>query len=210
MNPRVLIRSMILLVLTFIGIMVFLLVAKPQRAQLPELPTLVDGDNPYADLFLPDFKLTDSNNEPLEESILDGRYTVVDFFYTSCPLICPGMSAAMKKIQDETTDTKLQLLSISIDPEVDTPEVIKNYSIGFDADPKRWRFATGDMEMLKIMLMGMSFDLSEISDDKGFREIDHPATLILLGPDRHVIKLYRYSDPDQLDELIETARKLAG
>jgi protein SCO1/2 len=210
MNPRVLIRSIALMLITLTGIMIFWFVAKPKPTQFPTAPTLLDDDNPYASLYLPPFTLTDSNGNTIDESILDGKYTVVDFFYTSCPLICPGMSAAMREVQNETADTDLQLLSISIDPEIDTPEIIKRYAEAFKADPDRWRFTTGNMEMITILLMGMNFDLGELNSDDGFRNIDHPATLILLGPDRHVIKLYRYADPDQLAELIETARELTG
>ena len=210
MRPRVLIQSLLLLILTFAGIMVFYIYAKPKPTQYPSTPTLLDTDNPYAELFIPSFRLTDSNNEIISESILDGQYTVVDFFYTSCPLICPGMSAAMREVQNETAGTNLKLLSISIDPEVDTVEVIKRYSDAFKADPDRWRFTTGDKEMISMLLMGMKFDLGKLNEDDGFRNIDHPSTLILLGPDRHVIKLYRYSDPDQLADLIKTARELAG
>lgn len=210
MRPRVILQSMALLLLTFVGITIFWFVAKPQPAQYPDKPTLLDKDNPYADLFIPAFKLTDSNGNTIDQTILDGQYTVVDFFYTSCPLICPTMSAAMKEVQNATADTNLQLLSISIDPLVDTPEIIKNYSKAFEADPERWRFVTGDMDTTAILLMGMNFDLGDLNTDDGFRNIDHPATLILLGPDRHVIKLYRYSDPDELANLIKKAHELAG
>lgn len=210
MNQRVLIRSMILMLLTFTGIMVFWFIAKSQPGQYSNTPTLLDTDNPYAQLFIPAFKLTDSNGNPIDESILDGQYTLVDFFYTSCPLICPTMSAAMKEVQESTADTDLQLLSISIDPEVDTPEIINHYSKAFQADPDRWRFITGDIDTISILLMGIGFDIGSLSTDDGFRNIDHPGTLILLGPDRHVIKLYRYSDPDQITELIKKAHELAG
>lgn len=210
MNQRVLIRSMILMLLTFTGIVVFWLIAKPKPAQYPNAPTLIDNDNPYASLYLPPFTLTDSNGDTLDESVLDGKYTVVDFFFTSCPLICPSMSTAMREVQNATSDTDLQLLSISIDPETDTPEIIKRYAEAYKADPDRWRFTTGNMEMISILLMGMNFELGELNTDDGFRNIDHPATLILLGPDRHVIKLYRYADPEQLAELIKTARELAS
>lgn len=210
MNPKIFFRSIILMCLTFIGIAVFWSIAKPQQSKMSSAPTLLEGENPYSELFIPTFTLTDINEQEVTESILDGEYTVVDFFYTSCPLICPGMSAAMREIQNATEDTSLKLLSISIDPEVDTPQKIKTYAGAFGADPSRWKFTTGDPEMITILLMGMNFELGELNSDDGFRNIDHPSTLILLGPDRHVIKLYRYSDPDQMEELIKTARELAG
>ena len=209
MNLKTIFRSAILLVITFVGILIFWLTVKPEATQPNDPPIKID-DNPYASLYIPSFTLLDSAGNEIDQSIMDGKYTVLDFFYTSCPLICPTMSAAMKEVQIATAGTDLQLLSISIDPAVDTPEVIERYAGAFNANPDRWRFATGNMEMISILLMGMSFDLGELNTDDGFRNIDHPARLILIGPDRHVIKLYSYADPDQLAELIKTARELAG
>lgn len=210
MRPRVLVRSLILMLVTFAGILIFWYAAKPAPETLPDIPILEAGDNPYADLAFPKFTLTDRQGNPVDQSWMDGHYTVVDFFYTSCPLICPGMSAAMRELQNATTDTDLRLLSISIDPQVDTVPVIKRYAEGFKADPQRWKFTTGDMDMITIMLMGVNFDLGGLDTKNGFRNIDHPSSLILFGPDRRVIGLYRYSDPDEMAELVRKAHELAG
>ncbi len=211
MSPRVFIRSLVLLVITFTGILIYLFVFAPQPQGLPS-DQLIDlnEDNPYSQLFIPDFKLVDRNGVEFDETYLDGKYTVVDFFYTSCPLICPGMSAVMRDIQYATEGTDIQLLSISIDPEVDTPQVLKNYANGFKADPARWKFGRGTVDMTQILLMGVGFELGALDTEDGFRNIDHPSSILLVGPDRHVIDLYRYSDPDEVQELIEKARELAG
>lgn len=210
MRPRVLIRSLLLLLVTFVGMLIYLYSTRPAPNALPDLPTLDAGENPYADLYFPKFTLTDREGGRVDQTWMDGHYTVVDFFYTSCPLICPGMSAAMRELQNATQDTGLRLLSVSIDPEVDTVPVVKRYADGFKADPTRWKFATGDMDMVTIMLMGVSFDLGALDTKNGFRNINHPSSLILFGPDRHVIGLYKYSDPDEMAELIKKTRELAG
>jgi len=211
MSPRVFIRSLVLLVITFVGILIYLFVFAPQPQGLPS-DQLIDlnEDNPYSALYIPDFKLVDRNGEEFDDTYLDGKYTIVDFFYTSCPLICPGMSAVMREIQFATEGTDIQLLSISIDPEVDTPQVLKNYANGFKADPSRWKFGRGTVDMTQILLMGVGFELGALNTEDGFRNIDHPSSILLVGPDRHVIDLYRYSDPDEVQELIEKARELAG
>ena len=211
MSPRVFIRSLVLLVITFAGILIYLFVFAPQPQGLPT-DQLIDlnEDNPYSALYIPDFRLVDRNGEEFDDTYLDGKYTIVDFFYTSCPLICPGMSAVMREIQFATEGTDIQLLSISIDPEVDTPQVLKNYANGFKADPARWKFGRGTVDMTQILLMGVGFELGALNTEDGFRNIDHPSSILLVGPDRHVIDLYRYSDPDEVQELIEKARELAG
>ncbi|MAO23469.1 MAG: hypothetical protein CMJ35_01680 [Phycisphaerae bacterium] len=212
MNPRVLLRSIALLVLTFIGIMIYWFFFAPKPGGIPEgqVIDLNENENPYSALFIPTFNLVDREGEAFDQSYLDGKYTVVEFFYTSCPLICPTVTATMREIQHATQDTDLQLLSISIDPEIDTPEVMKRYADGFKADPTRWKFGSGTPEMTQILLMGVNFHLGELNTDDGFRNIDHPGSLLLIGPDRHVIKLYSYSDQDEVDALIKKARELAG
>lgn len=210
MSPRVFIRSLILLVITFAGIMAYMLFVMPKRGMPSDQIIDLNEDNPYSSLFLPSFTLVDREGNEFDETYLDGKYTLVDFFYTSCPLICPGMTAAMREIQFATEDTDLQLLSISIDPEVDTPEVMKRYANGFKADPGRWKFGRGTPDMTQILLMGVGFELGELNTEDGFRNIDHPSSLLLVGPDRKVIDLYLYSDEDEVQELIEKARELAG
>ncbi|MBO6738717.1 MAG: SCO family protein [Phycisphaerales bacterium] len=210
MSARVFARSLVLLVLTFIGIMVFWYFFSPRQGEADGTIIDLNEDNPYSSLYIPSFTLVDRNGEEFDESFLDGKYTVVDFFYTSCPLICPAMTATMREIQDATSDTELQLLSVSIDPEVDTPEVMDRYAGGFQAQPERWKFGRGTEEMTQILLMGVGFELDALELRDGFRYIDHPGSLLLVGPDRHVIKLYRYSDADEVRALIEKARELAG
>jgi protein SCO1/2 len=211
MSPRVFVRSLILLVITFAGILLYLFVFAPRyNTSEPDIIDLNDDSNPYNSLYLPSFTLTDRNGDEFTEAYLDGKYTVVEFFYTSCPLICPTMTATMRDIQFETEDIGLQLMSVSIDPEVDTPEVLKNYANGFKADPQRWKFGRGTSDMTQILLMGVGFELGVLDTEDGFRNIDHPSSLLLVGPDRHVIGLYRYSDPDDVQRLIENARELAG
>lgn len=212
MSPRVFIRSLVLLVITFAGILIYLFAFAPRQQQGYPSDRIIDlnEDNPYNALFIPDFTLVDREGNEFDDSFLEGKYTVVDFFYTSCPLICPGMSAVMRDIQFETEDTSLQLLSISIDPEVDTPQVLKNYANGFRSDPSRWKFGRGTEEMTQILLMGVGFELGALNTDDGFRNIDHPSSMLLVGPDKHVIGLYRYSDADEVRSLIEKARELAG
>ena len=89
MNPRVLLRSIALLVLTFIGIMIYWFFFAPKPGGIPEgqVIDLNENENPYSALFIPTFNLVDREGEAFDQSYLDGKYTVVEFFYTSCPLI---------------------------------------------------------------------------------------------------------------------------
>jgi cytochrome oxidase Cu insertion factor (SCO1/SenC/PrrC family) len=219
MRPHIVVISLVLLLLT-LGIILFLVATyrPPAGVLAPDdgsgsLTRLPDEENPYADFFVPEFELTDRNGRPITHESLDGRYTVLDFFFTSCPLWCPGMSTAMAKVQNETAGTGAQLMSISIDGDLDTPEIIDRYASGYGADPERWRFATGDPDLVaEIVRGGLKFEIGESAPDPntGGRVINHPTRLILVGPDRRVVGLYRYDDPEEVDALIAKVKELAG
>lgn len=212
---------MMLLLLTVVGIGVFLVFffrgqptgagggsSDGSVAEMVELET-EDSENLYSEFYLPEFELVDRYGEPITHEVLDGHYTVVDFFFTSCPLWCPGMTQSMRLVQQSTYDTGLRFMSISIDGGVDTPEAIDEYATRYRCDADRWLFATGDPSVVAAMVQdGLKFDLGDPSDteDSG-RLINHPTRLILLGPDRKVVGLYRYDDPDEVDELIADAIK---
>ncbi len=214
MNTRVLIQSLALLAITSLGIAVFMFfqMRKPPQSQPANDTVMLEPyDNPYSGFKIPEFQLVDRNNDPIDQTVLDGQFTVLDFFFTSCPLYCPVMSAEMKRVQEATKSTNLQLLSISIDGEIDTPEAIDTYANAFGAEPNRWRFATGTPERVeKIVYDGLKFHLRNRQQTAaaGETQIEHPTKLILLGPDRSVIGLYTYNNPAEIDELISTALKL--
>lgn len=210
MNAKTFIRSLTLLGLTLTGIAVFLLftVSNNRTTATPEDTIILLDENPYATFHIPDFTLTDQRNNPITHDVLEGQYTVVDFFFTSCPLYCPGMTSAMRRVQDETTDTPLRFLSISIDGHLDTPEIIDDYAKRYSADPDRWVFATGDPELVhQIVFDGLKFDLGDPKDEDSGRLINHPTRLILVAPDRTVLGLYRYDDPEQVNDLIRDAKE---
>jgi len=221
MNHRVAIRSLILMAAT-LGVIALVLVvsrpaAAPEPASAPGAPTTpitttkdgVIDENPYAQFRIPEFTLTDRNGETVTHDALDGEHTVVDFFFTSCPLFCPGMTNAMKRVQDATEGTDLRFMSISIDGNIDTPTVIDAYATRYGVDPRRWDFLTGDPEAVaEIVSEGLRFDLGDPRAEDEGRLINHPTRLILLGPDRRVIGLYRYNDETEIDELIADALAL--
>jgi len=76
---------------------------------------------------------------------------VLDFIFTNCPIYCPAMGEVMRRVQDETADSDARLLSISVDGENDTPEVLAAYAEALGADPARWPFLTGNPEGVKSL-----------------------------------------------------------
>jgi cytochrome oxidase Cu insertion factor (SCO1/SenC/PrrC family) len=94
---------------------------------------------------VPDFTLTDQSGRSVRRADLEGRVWVANFIFTNCPDECPLMTAEMAQLQSDLAHVPdLRLVSISVDPERDTPAVLSQYADRFNADPTRWLFLTGD------------------------------------------------------------------
>lgn len=178
----------------------------------------VTSENPYARFAVADFELTDQDGKPADQTIFDGRVTVLTFFYTSCPDPCPFITRAMADVQERTKGTKVRFASVSVDGEHDTPERIRAYGTGYGADFARWVWLTGDPAVVgSVVSDSISFkvhdsaDLTVMrSDGTKMAQILHPTRLILVGPDRHVLGLYAYNDPDAIEQLVKDATAAAG
>lgn len=94
---------------------------------------------------VPDFALIERSGRPITRQDLQGLVWAANFFYTSCPDTCPLQSARMARLQHDFADDRdMRLVSISVDPEHDTPDVLQDYAQRFGAAPERWLFLTGD------------------------------------------------------------------
>jgi protein SCO1 len=94
----------------------------------------------------PDFALTSQNGGEVTLGALRGKVVAVTFIYTSCPDVCPMLTDKMARVQDELGadfGSKIAFLSISVDPEHDTPAVLKEYAEALGADLAGWSFLTG-------------------------------------------------------------------
>lgn len=99
-----------------------------------------------------DFTLVDQNSREFQFSKLTGRVVVVAFAYTTCPDICPLITAALRQVQSGLTPderTKVFLLSITTDPEIDSPKVLAGYGKRYGADFTNWSFLSGDQSALQ-------------------------------------------------------------
>ncbi|MCZ7587017.1 MAG: SCO family protein [Deltaproteobacteria bacterium] len=130
----------------FIG-MVLVTLMRPLLRHVPEPPPVIAQ--------LPAFTLTDQNGRDFGSADLAGHVYVANFIFTSCPSYCPKLTKAMKFLQDRYADAghDVRLVSFSVDPKRDTPEVLKRYGEKYGADFSRWTFLTGTEENLRAIIV---------------------------------------------------------
>ena len=100
---------------------------------------------------IPDFSLTDQTGKPFKFQTLRGKVVLVAFVYTTCPDVCPLMTASMRLVQEKLPDrqrSSVFLLSITTDPEVDSPQVLKGYGERYGIDFSNWLFLTAELQTL--------------------------------------------------------------
>jgi protein SCO1 len=100
----------------------------------------------------PPFALTSQDGKPVALADLRGKVVAVTFIYTECPDICPMLTQKMVQVQDELGadfGAKVAFVSITLDPEHDTPEVLKDYAQFWGAKPEGWSFLTGSPEAVR-------------------------------------------------------------
>ncbi len=153
---------------------------------------------------VPSFSLTERTGQLLRKEDLQGKVWLASFIYTHCAGQCPMISKQMKEIQRKLRfKERFRLVSISVDPERDTPSELTKYADEFEADPYKWLFLTGNKNEI-IRLMRHGFRLAS-ADDKGVAsgEILHSDKLVLVD---HMGKIRGYYDAFD-EEAVKTMMK---
>ena len=139
---------------------------------------------------IPPFSFTNQYGETINEKIVEGKIYVTDFFFTSCPTICPVMKRQMVKVYKEFKDNPdVMILSHTIDPEHDTPKVLNTFAKDLGVEGNQWQFLTGPKE--DIYALGQKSYLSAAQEDKtadgGFL---HSGAFILIDKNKHIRGMY--------------------
>ncbi len=155
---------------------------------------------------IPDFTLTDQNSRQVQPSELRGKVVAVNFIYTRCPLpdVCPRLAANFAVLQRRFAarlGKDLVLLSITIDPQFDTPEVLHDYAKRWGADPEGWRFLTGTAPA--IQKVAGNFGLVYWPDEGA---LGHNSTTTILDRNGRVAAIVEGSSfrVNQLGDLLAT------
>lgn len=126
----------------------YLIQGKHNFAHLPFV-TYLDDNGDLTNRRAPEFTFLNQNADSFSSDSLKGKIYVVDFFFTSCPSICPIMTANMTKLHERFSHYDgFELVSITVDPRRDTPKLLKEYAVNRKIDSPKWHFLTGDKDSL--------------------------------------------------------------
>ena len=149
---------------------------------------------------VPDFSLTDQAGRAVKLGDFAGRVVAIDFIYTRCPLpdVCPRLSANFAYLAKRVPE--VELLSVTIDPQYDTPAVLSEYGRRYGSDGERWRFLTGSMDQVREVagLFGLVYWPEDGS-------ITHTVVTGIIGRDGKLAALIDGSSyrPEQLRDLVQ-------
>src|SRR6187397_2946501 len=135
-SPGAVIWKAILLGLPLVVATVFFLVWRGQLDQLAGRSLASLGT-------VPPFQLANQNGQPFGSAELSGKIWIADFIFTTCRGPCPLISSRMSELQRPLEESDVHLVSFTVDPQMDTPEVLRDYSERLHARPGRWEFLTG-------------------------------------------------------------------
>jgi protein SCO1/2 len=139
-----------------------------------------------------------------------GEYVyVADFFFTSCPSICPRVAKEMLVIYEEFKDEpRVKLVSFTIDPKRDTPTKLKLYSSNLDVNSDKWWFLTGDKG--ETLELANDYFIAALEDQDSPGGFDHSGKIVLVDKEGHIRSFSEGTDPDTTPKLIKDVKKLIG
>jgi protein SCO1/2 len=150
---------------------------------------------------VPNFELVNQEGQRFGSVQLAGKIWIADFIYTSCSGPCPMISTRMSELQKPLEKTDVHLVSFSVDPEKDTPDVLRGYAEKLHAEPKRWDFLTGRKSAIyNLSHNDFKLAVSDGSDEAGIPV--HSTRMVLV--DRHgaIRGYYEATDADAVTKLL--------
>ncbi|MDX8345189.1 SCO family protein [Rossellomorea sp. YZS02] len=157
-----------------------------------------------------DFSYMNQNNEEVGLKELKGDIWIADFIFTSCETVCPPMTYNLTKIQKQLKEegiNDVRFVSFSVDPEVDTPEKLKEYISNYEADTKKWDLLTGYDQKEISSLAEESFKVL-VRDDPSSDQVIHGTSFYLVNKEGKVVKNYSGVQDVPYEEIVSDIKLL--
>jgi protein SCO1/2 len=150
-----------------------------------------------------DFNLVNQNGNVITSKDYENKIYVVDFFFTRCPSICPIMTDNMKLVQDEyIDDNNIMLLSLSVTPDIDNVEVLKNYAIEKGVNDLKWNITTGSKKHIYELARKSYFAVVD-QGDGGLQDFIHTPNFVLVDTKKQIRGIYDGTEDKEISRLIK-------
>ncbi len=162
----------------------------------------------------PSFSLTDQDGHPFDAKRLRGHVWVADFVFTHCTTFCPVMTSAMCEFQKSSAAAGLgdvRMASFTVDPDRDTPAVLKSYAQANGSDASRWSFLTGPKRAMWDLSTGMKLSVGPGDESMGGSagmQVMHSSHFLLVDKAGRVRGVYDFKDAAYLKQLLRDVAKL--
>lgn len=175
-------------------------------------PELVDRSllNTSENHTVADFKLINQNGQTITQEDYKNKIYVVDFFFTSCPTICPIMTDNMGKLQKKFIDnSEIMFLSLSVTPKIDSVAVLRKYADDKGVIDVKWNITTGDKKHIYELARKSYFAVVE-QGDGGLQDFIHTPNFILVDKKKQIRGIYDGTDDTEILRLIDDIKILSN
>jgi len=157
---------------------------------------------------IPPFAFVNQYGDTVTEKAVENKIYITDFFFTTCPTICPVMKRQMVKVyQAYKSNPDVMILSHSIDPEHDTPQVLNKFAKDLGVEGTQWQFLTGDKQ--RIYEIGQKNYMSTAKEDTTVQGgYIHSGAFILVDKDKHVRGMYDGTTEEGTKKLLNDIERL--
>jgi protein SCO1/2 len=169
----------------------------------------INAEHPEDTIYhtVPSFAFENQDGKVITNEAVKGKIYVANFFFTSCPTICPKMTSQLKRLQSMTKEEGIVILSHSVDPIRDSVARLKKYAIDNGLDTKNWHLMTGDAE--DIYDLGMEgYNLSAMEDGSAPGGFLHSEMVVLVDKEGHLRGMYEGTNTEAMDRLVADIKKL--
>lgn len=207
--------AFVLLVLSVVIVGLFYIALKPKEV-LPVYqpamvtPELVDESIQYVKKYhtIAPFSMTNQNGQPITEKDYDNTIYVADFFFTTCPSICPIMTKNMYALQEKLADLpQVKLLSFSVTPQIDSVAQLKRYALKNKVDDARWNLVTGSKKEI-YQLARKSYLVVKDDGDGGPYDMIHTENFVLVDKQKRIRGFYDGTQQEAMDAIYNDIKLL--
>lgn len=168
-------------------------------------PSLVDSSLRNISRYhrIADFELINQDGDTITSRNFEGKIYVADFFFTTCPSICPKMSSQMQRVHEKFIENdQVMILSHTVMPEADSVPVLAEYANRYNADSNKWMFVTGEKKRIYELARKSYFAVND-SGNGDEHDFIHTENFILVDKNKRIRGFYDGTSEDDVDRLME-------